>query len=229
MSRSKEWYNKRFYEEYSSAKLRINQLEKRGIYINKQYKDDLQDLLKSTDYKKRFQDVKWFANSNNLMSNAYTIDENGVAHVAEISNFETNQFLNDVSVSGFNRDERMENAVRYADIVVQNFEFELNLYDSMISNRSAANGMSAVINWWNEVKNSHSKEELAYAIQSAGTRGLHVGYQLLYDESYATAFINALTEFLGESEDVKVVVQALQTEVNDNIPLEEDEDGNIIT
>ena len=228
MSRSKEWYDKRFYEEYRTAMTRINQLEKQGIFVQNEYKQDLKDLLKSSDYKNRFQEAKWFGKTENLQQNSYMIDtETGEAVSVKRIQFENKGTVNDIM--SFNRDERMENAVRYADIVIQNFEFELSLYDSMISNRSAANGMSTVMNWWNEAKSTHSKEELAYAIQSAGTRGLHVGYQLLYDESYATAFINALTEFLGESEDVKVVVQALQTEVNDNIPLEEDEDGNIIT
>ena len=229
MGRSKEWYNKRFYEEYRTAMTRINQYEKQGIFVQEEYKQDLKDLLKSNDYAKRFRDAKWFANNANIQQNAYMIDaETGEA--TSLQKIQQDIGFQSVDFNSFNRDERMENAVQYSDIVVQNFEFELQLYDGMISNRSAANGMSMIMNWWNNAKSTHSKEELAYAIQSAATRGLHVGYELLYDESYATAFVNTLTEFLeSDSGDVQVLVQSLQTEMYDNMPLAEDEDGNVIS
>lgn len=229
MGRSKEWYNKRFYEEYGSAMRRINQLEKQGIYVQEDYKQDLKDLLKSPDYAKRFREAKWFANNTNIQENAYMIDtETGEAVSLKKVRGEFGSTMTDIN--SFDREERMTNAVQYSDIVITNFEFELQLYDSMISNRSTANGMSMIMTWWNNAKSTHSNAELAYAIQSAGTRGLHVGYELLYDESYATAFINTLTEFLeSDSGDVRVIVQSLQTEMNDNMPLAEDEDGNVIS
>lgn len=231
MGRSKEWYERRYDEEYTAAKIRINQQEKLGIFATQEYRDKIRDTLSITDYRKRFKYMKSLNDIRKIQQNSFIIDtetgEQVMYDEAQLKGYfpsvpKEAQWISD--------DDKVNVAFNYSDITIQTFEFNLQLYDATIANHANASGSTVVMSWWNEAKAKYSKEELAYAISSANAVGLDLGYEIMYDETLATNFINQLTEFLANGkENLSVLVQELQTEMNDNIRLAEDEDGNVIS
>jgi len=231
MGRSKEWYDRRFDEEYTQAKMRINQQEKLGIFATQEYRDKLRDTLAISDYRKRFRYAKSLNDIRKIQENSFIIDtETGEQVMFDEAKLKGYFPSVPKEVQWISNDDKVNVAFNYADITIQTFEFNLQLYDATIANRSAAQGGTLIMNWWQQAKDTYTKEELAYAIASANSIGLELGYEIMYDETLATNFINQLTEFLSNSkENLSVLVQALQTEMNDNIRLAEDEDGNVIS
>lgn len=231
MSRKKgvkiNYYNL-YRKKFTEGKKLINKLNKAGYSIDTQY---FQDFLatKELGWRKGYQALKEMLKRTEVMSKAYKVD----MQTGEVINITNEMFerIMEVPRSYENSPINMsqENVPHYAEIAVRNFKFELQTYESLIVNKNSADGESKVAEWFNNLLEQYGTERVGKMLMEASEHGIQLGFEVMYDSTSATNFINEMMNFLDTSDMVsQETLQEIQTEINDGERLMEDIDGTPI-
>lgn len=231
MSRKKgkkvNYYNL-YRSKFAEGKRLINKLSKAGYAIDTEYYQDILST-KEMSYKEGYQSLKELLKRTEIMSKVYKHDEQTGATI-NITNELFNRILEVPRSYEFdNAEQYQKGAPYYAEIAVRNFKFELQTYDSLIVNKTSADGESKVTQWFNNLLEQYGVTKVGKMLMDASEHGIQLGFEVMYDSTSATNFINEMMSFLDTSEMVSEEdIKEIQSEINDGERIMEDEDGTPI-
>ena len=221
-------YYNLYRKKFSEGKRLINKLSKAGYTIDVEY---YQDILatQNTDYKQGYQTLKELLKRTEVMSKAYKIDEQTGLPI-NITNEVFDRITEVPRSYEFDSTEQYQSgAPYYAEIAVRNFKFELQVYESLIVNKTSADGESKVTEWFNNLLDTYGVTKVGKMLMDASEHGIQLGFEVMYDSTSATNFINEMMSFLDTSDMVSDEnLKDIQTEINDSERIMEDEDGTPI-
>ena len=222
-------YYKRYQSEYRKSHRIMGELSKAGYSIDSEYYQDVLSTL-NMDYKKAYQTIEQLNKRSKILENAFKIDPETGERIPLIQE----QFERLTSVPrSFEYDNPLLaqiDAPRYAEIAVQNFRMELQIYDALIVNVGGATGKSKVSSWFENLLEQYGTTQVGKMLMDASEHGIQLTFEVMYSADSATNFINEMMTFLDTSYNQldEDIARGIYTEINDGERLAEDEDGNPI-
>lgn len=236
--RSRPNYYNKYRKKYSEAKKLLNQISKiPGAIIDSEFYQDVL-LTQAMDYKEGYHQLQKLMRRDIVLSKTYIKSDDGT-----LTTLNSDLFDRLMSVPrSYEFDSEVEynaTAPAYAEIAVRNFQYELGLYESLIVNKSSAQGTSKLREWFDEILETHGVKAVGTMLMQASEHGIQLSFEVMYDETSATNFINEMLKFLQENKQTKEdeeiarlakeITKSVFGEINDGERLAEDEDGNPIT
>lgn len=228
--RPKSDYKTLYEGKYQEVQRVLRNLAKGGYSVDTEYYQQVLSTL-SMDAQQGFNALNELSKRDIIMKNMYKIDVETGERVSMI--LETWERLMAVpkSYEYTNPLEYAIDAPRYAKIVISNFKMELQTYSALIANKTSADGLSNVETWFNNLISTYGEQAVGKMLMDASEHGIQLSFEVMYDSTSATNFINEMMTFLGDegySQNDLDVLKAIQEEMTDGERLAEDEDGNPI-
>lgn len=228
--RVKRNYTELYEEKYKEVRKVIGQVTKAGYKADREFLQQVR-ATRMMPIKEAYRTIKDLSVRVDMQARFYKIDEETGERISLTS--ELFDRLMEVP-RGYEYGDEVEynaNAPRYAEIAVANFKMELQTYSALIANKTSADGMSSVEKWFYGLLDQYGTEAVGLMLMQASEHGIQLSFEVMYDSTSATNFINSMMDFLDTSGQTDIQADTLkdiQSEINDGERLMEDENGNPI-
>lgn len=223
-------YKTLFENKFNEVQRVLGNLTKGGYSIDVEYYQNILSTF-GMDAHQGFNTLNQLSKRETIMQNMYKIDVETGERVSMVGEIWDRLMAVPKSYEYTNPLEYAIDAPQYAKIAIANFKMELQTYSALIANKSSADGLSNVETWFNNLLSTYGEQAVGKMLMDASEHGIQLSFEVMYDSTSATNFINEMMNFLDEqgySQNDLDVLKAIQEEMTDGERLAEDEDGNPI-